>query len=100
MLKIFRKMLARYYKVPFPKKEWYNYRAMLGTDVSGKTFIESFDDNNKYILPPKKGEEVIYNVKGKRYVYIVVGFEDDSPNRDWLFDYDWVNPIIQFKKKL
>ena len=82
------------------KKEWYNYRAMLGTDVSGDTFIECLDDNNKYILPPKKGEEVIYNVKGKRYVYIVVGFEDDSPNRDWLFGYDWVNPIIQFKKKL
>lgn len=100
MIKIIRKLLAKHYQVPFEKEVWYNYRAMLGTDISGKTFIECFDENNKYILPPKIGEEVIYNIKGERYVYIIFGFNNDSPNRDWLYDYDWVNTIIQFKKKL
>lgn len=91
--------MAKYYKVPFEKEVWYNYRAMLGTDVSGKTFVECFDKDGKYIYPIK-GLDVIYYVKGKRYVYTIVGFDNDSKDKDWLYDTDYINPIIEFKRKL
>lgn len=72
---------------------------MLGRDHEYKTFVECFDKNGKYIYP-FKGLDVIYYVKGKRYVYTIVGFDNDSKDRDWLYDTDYINPIIEFKRKL
>ena len=99
MIKIIRKLLASYYKVPFRQKEYYNYQAMLGRDHEHETFVECFDKDDNYIYPIK-GLDVIYYVKGKRYVYTIVGFDNDSQDRDWLYDTDYINPIIEFKKKL
>ena len=99
MLKILRKILARYYKIPFQKKEWYNYQVMIGRDHEDKTFVECFDKEGNYIYPIK-GLEVIYHVKGKRYVYKIVGFDNDSRDKDWLYATDHINPIIEFKRKL
>ena len=100
MIKIIRKLLAKYYKVPFCKKVWYNYRAMLGRDHEYKTFVECFDNEGNYIYPIDVGMDVIYYVKGKRYVYTIVGFDNDRQDKDWLNDTDYINPIIEFKKKL
>ena len=91
--------MAKYYKVPFRQKVWYNYRAMLGRDHEYKTFVECFDKDGNYIYPIR-GLDVIYYVKGKRYVYIIVGFDNDSKDKDWLYDTDYINPIIEFKRKL
>ena len=99
MIKIIRKLMASYYKVPFRQKVWYNYRAMLGRDHEYKTFVECFDKDGNYIYPIR-GLDVIYYVKGKRYVYTIVGFDNDSKDKDWLYDTDYINPIIEFKKKL
>ena len=30
----------------------------------------------------------------------IVGFDNDSKDKDWLYDTDYINPIIEFKKKL
>lgn len=100
MVKIIRKLLASYYKLPFRLKVWYNYRVMLGRDHEYKTFVECFDKDGKYIYPIEVGMDVIYYVKGKRYVYTIVGFDNDRPDKDWLYDTDYINPIIEFKKKL
>lgn len=72
---------------------------MLGRDHEYKTFVECFDKDGKYIYPIK-GLDVIYYVKGKRYVYTIVGFDNDSKDKDWLYDTDYINPIIEFKRKL
>lgn len=99
MIKIIRKLLAWHYKVPFRQKVWYNYRAMLGRDYKNKIFVECFDKEGNYIYPIR-GLDVIYYAKGKRYVYTIVGFDNDSKDKDWLYDTDYINPIIEFKKKL
>lgn len=99
-MKILRKFLAWLYDVPFEEKVWYNYRAMLGRDHEYKTFVECFDKDGNYIYPIEIGMEVIYYVKGKRYVYTIVGFDNDSKDKDWLYDTDYINPIIEFKRKL
>ena len=96
MIKIIRKLLAWHYKVPFRQKIWYNYQAMMGRDHEYKTFVECFDKDGNYIYPIK-GLDVIYYVKGKRYVYTIVGFDND---RDWIYDTDYINPIIEFKRNL
>lgn len=100
-MKLIRKLLAKLYHVPFEVTVWYNYRAMLPkNELEGKTFVECFDEEGKYIFPPKKGENVIYNIKGERYVYKIIGFNNDRRDKDWLYDTDYINPIIQFVKKL
>ena len=99
MIKIIRKLLAWHYKVPFRQKVWYNCQAMLGRDYEYKTFVECFDKDGNYIYPIK-GLDVIYYVKGKRYVYTIVGFDNDSKDSDWIYDTDYINPIIEFKRNL
>ena len=74
MIKIIRKLLAWHYKVPFRQKVWYNCQAMLGRDHEYKTFVECFDKDGNYIYPIK-GLDVIYYVKGKRYVYTGLVFK-------------------------
>ena len=101
MIKLIRKILARRLGVPFQVKEWYNYRAMLPHDkIKDITFIECFDANGKYIYPPEKGATVIYNIKGERYLYKIIGFDNDRPDKDWLYATDYIMPIIEFMKKL
>lgn len=100
-MKLIRKLRAKHYHVPFEVTVWYNYRAMLPkNELEGKTFVECFDEDGKYIYPPKKGENVIYNIKGERYVYKIIGFNNDRRDKDWLYATDYINPIIQFVKRL
>lgn len=95
-----RKMAAKRAGVPFREKKWYNYRAMLSSEsLADNTFIEIFDATGRYIDCPSIGREVILNAKGKRYVYRVVGFKNESRNRDWLYDTDYINPVIEFVRK-
>ena len=101
MIKLIRKILARRLGVPFQVTVWYNYRAMLPKkELEGKTFVECFDEEGKYIFPPEKGENVIYNIQGQRYLYKIVGFDNMNPWSDWLYSTDYINPIIQFVKRL
>lgn len=87
--------------VPFKTREWYNYRAMLPKEELKKhVFIECFDDKGKYIDCPGIGGEVILNAFGHRFLYKVVGFENESRNRDWLYDTDYINPIIQYQRTI
>ena len=100
-MKLIRKLLAILYHVPFEVTVWYNYRAMLPKNkLEGKTFVECFDANGKYIYPPEKGENVIYNIQGQRFLYKIVGFDNDRRDKDWLYSTDYINPIIQFVKRL
>lgn len=95
-----RKREAKCEGVPYEKRMWYNYRAMLPKDcLAEKSFIEIFDEDGRYINCPGIGGTVIYNNKGRRYLYEVVGFDNDSPNRDWLYDSDYINPIVRYVEK-
>ena len=86
--------------VPYQELMWYNYRAFLPKDIlAEKSFIEIFDADGCYINCPGIGGTVIYNNKGRRYLYEVIGFDNDSPNRDWLHDGDWINPIVRYVGK-
>ena len=96
-----RKREAKREGVPYEKCMWYNYRAMLPKDeLAEKSFIEIFDADGCYINCPDIGGTVIYNDKGRRFLYEVIGFDNDSPNRDWLYSNDWINPIVRYVGKL
>ena len=43
---------------------------------------------------------MIYNDKGKRYEYKIIGFENESRNRDWLYDTDYINPVVEYLRKI
>ena len=45
-------------------------------------------------------DKVIYNDKGKRYEYKIIGFKNESRNRDWLYDTDYINPVIEHIRKI
>lgn len=60
--------------------------------------IHIWDENGNYIPCPECGGEVVFIVKGVRYLYKVVGFKNESRNRDWLYDSDYIYPIIEFLK--
>lgn len=99
--RISRKREAKKYGVPFREREWYNFRAMLSKDsLADNSFIEIFDENGRYIDCPCVGGEVVYNSKGQRYLYRIVGFENESRNRDWLYDMDYINPVVEYLRKL
>lgn len=99
--RISRKRKAKKYGVPFRERKWYNYRAMLPKDtLAKKSFIEIFDENGHYIDCPPVGGEVIYNDKGQRYLYRIVGFKNESRNRDWLYDSDYICPVVEFLRKV
>jgi hypothetical protein len=99
--KIIRMIMAAICKVPFRKRVWYNYRAMLPSDhLAGKNFVEIFDENGHYIDCPGVGGTLVYNVNGVRYLYLVIDFKNESRNRDWLYDTDYINPVIEFVRPL
>ena len=100
-MKLIRYIRAKINKVPFREKEWYNFRAFIQKDEEDKyPHIEIFDENNKYIPCPKVGGTVVYNNKGKRFLYKVVGFKNSSRDSDWIYDSDYINPVIEFIKPL
>jgi len=68
--------------------------------LAEESFIEIFDADGSYINCPGIGGTVIYNDKGRSFLYEVIGFDNESPNRDWLFDSDYINPIVRYVKKL
>lgn len=95
-----RKREAKREGVPYEERMWYNYRAMLPKDrLAEKSFIEIFDADGYYIKCPGIGGTVIYNDKGRRFLYEVIGFDNDPPSRDWLYHDDWINPIVRYVGK-
>lgn len=100
-ISLVRRFLARKYKVPYQTRIWYNYQAMLSKDEYDESnFVVIFDFRGKYIPCPKTGETVTYHIQGNDYQYRIVGFDNDRVDRDWLYPTDYINPIIQFVKKL
>jgi len=100
---IIRKLFAKYiYHIPFTKKAWYNFQAMIPSDTyNERSFIVIFNEQNKYIPCPPIGSNVVYKIHGVSYLYKIIGFENESPYKDWLYpDSDYINPIIEFMKKL
>jgi len=74
---------------------------MLPKDIlAEKSYIEIFDADGRYIDCPGIGGTVIYNDKGRRYLYEVLGFDLDSPHKDWPYCTDYINPVIQYIGKV
>lgn len=97
MFALIKKIQAKRYGVPFRKKEWYNFQAMLPKEEQKEhPHIEIFDRDGKYIHCPGIGGFVTYALKGEKYKYKIVGFKNESRNRDWLYESDYINPIIEF----
>lgn len=95
-----RKHEAKKEGVPFRFKKWYNLRAMLSNnELEKNTFIEIFDNDGRYIDCPSVGGEVILNNHGKRYRYKVVSFQNESRFSDWLYDTDYIFPVIEYLGK-
>lgn len=102
-MKILRKIRAKKHKVPFMERMWYNYMAMIPKEErenGERRYIIIFDKDGNYIDCPNVGGFVIVYHYGKLYLYKVVRFENESRNRDWLFDGDWIHPIVEFVKPL
>ena len=96
-----RKREAKREGVPYQERIWYNSRAMLSkADLAEYSFIEIFDADGSYINCPGIGGTVIYNDKGRRYLYEVIGFDNNSRDSDWLYEGDWINPIVRYVEKL
>ena len=96
-----RKREAKRDGVPYKKRMWYNYRAMLSKDsLAEESFIEIFDTNGRYIKCPGIGGKVIFNNRGSRYVYEIIGFKNESRYRDWLYDSDYINPVVRYVAKI
>lgn len=99
--KIVRRWKAYRYNVPFRNKVWYHYMAMLPKkEREGKNYIEIFDKEGNYIVCPDVGGVVKYRYKGSLYIYKIVGFKNESRNKDWLHYGDWINPVIEFVSKV
>lgn len=100
-MRIIRKIKSRIYKVPFRDRVWYNLMAMLPVKERKTVgYIDIFDENDNYIDCPKIGGMVKYRYKGNLYLYKIVDFQNESRDRDWIFDTDYIHPIIEFVKKL
>lgn len=97
-MKILRKIRAKKYGVPFRERVWYN--SLAHTRAEDANGIVIFDNNDKYIDPPRIGGLVTYRYKQQLYQYKVVAYKNDSRYRDWLYDTDYINPIIEFVRKL
>lgn len=96
-----RKRQAAKYDVPFRERMWYNFRAMLSKkELANYSFIEIFDKNGRYVDCPRIGGEVIYNHKSQRFKYLIIGFKNEPRNRDWLYDTDYINPVVEFLEKI
>ena len=97
-MKILRQIKAKWYGVPFCVRVWYNFLAHTREkDANG---IIIFDDEKCYIEPPIVGGLVTYRYKQQLYQYRVVAYQDENPNRDWLYYTDYIHPIIEFVRKL
>lgn len=100
-MKLLRFIKAKIYGVPFRKKMWYNFMAMLSEETrKSHSYIIIFDENNDYIDCPEISGMVKVHHSGKIYQYKVVGFKNESRNRDWLYGTDYINPIVEFVKPL
>lgn len=100
-MKIFRRLKAKMHNVPFRKRMWYNHMAMIPKEEresKENSYIVIFDKDGKYIDCPNVGGMVTVYYYGKLYLYKVIGFKNDSRYRDWLYDGDWINPIVEFVK--
>lgn len=65
MIRLFRWIRAKMLGVPFRKRVWYNYSAMLKKaerKTPNVTHIVIFDENGKYIDCPPIGGEVTYSI--------------------------------------
>lgn len=105
MIAIIRIVRAMLNNVPFRKKVWYNFRAYIrDNEIEKYPHIEIFDKTkdkySNYIPCPDIGGTVIYNESGRRYLYKVIGFKNESSLRDWLYQSDNLNPIIEFMRPL
>ena len=95
-----RKHEAKREGVPYKKRMWYNYQATLSKEELAKeSFIEIFNEDDCYIICPDIGGTIIYNNKGKRYLYEIIGFDNASRCSDWLYEGDWINPIVRYVMK-
>ena len=105
MFSFIRRIRAAKCGTPFRTKEWYNFRAHISKDTKDEyAHIEIFDTTkpkySQYIPCPSYGGTVVYNNKGKRYLYKIVGFRNESRDRDWLYDTDYINIVIEFVRPL
>ena len=82
-MKILRQIKAKWYGVPFCVRVWYNFLA----------HTREKDANGIIIF-------VTYRYKQQLYQYRVVAYQDENPNRDWLYGSDYIHPIIEFVRKL
>lgn len=98
IMKILRRIRAKRYGVPFRKREWYNRLAHIREEDANGIII--FGNDDRYIDPPKVGGLVTYRYKKQLYQYRVVGYQNESRYRDWLYNTDYINPIIEFVRKL
>lgn len=93
-----RKREAKREGIPYEKRMWYNYRFMLPKSrLAEKSFIEIFDADGCYINCPDIGGSVIYNDKGRRYLYEVIGFDNNSQNE---YAVERKDPIVRYVGKL
>lgn len=93
-----RKREAKREGVPYEKRMWYNYRFMLPKSrLAEKSFIEIFDADGCYINCPGIGGSVIYNDKGRRYLYEVIGYDNETHN--W-YEGERNAPIVRYVGKL
>lgn len=97
-MKILRRIKAKWHGVPFCTREWYNYLAYTKEEDANGIII--FDSCNDYIDPPRIGGLVTYRYKQQLYRYRVVAYQNENRNRDWLYDTDYICPIIEFVRKL
>lgn len=99
--KIKRRRLAKKYGVAYTMRVWYNYEAFISKKNRLKeSFIEILDNNGKYVSCPAIGGTVVYNDKGSRYLYEIIDFDNESRHKDWLYDSDYIHPIIRFIYKI
>ena len=100
-MKIIRRIKAAIEKVPFEHKEWYNFMAHIPKEEYTKySHIVCFDENGKYIRCPQIGSEVVWQSGERKYIYKIVGFRNQSAYSDWLYDSDYINPVIQFVRAI
>ena len=101
IMRFLKRREAKKYGVPYKERMWWHYECMLGTQHRDEhPHLECFDEKGKYINCPPIGGEVTYYDKGNRYVYRIVDFDNESRDRDWLYDGDWINPICEFVRKI
>lgn len=92
---------SKIYNVPFRTRVWYNLMAMLPKEKrTSNNYINIFDKDGRYIDCPGIGKFVHYFYNGSWYLYKIVGFDNERRDRDWLYDTDYIHPVIEFVKQI